>query len=90
MHADYVFEPGYNLESIEEHAMFMWEKKHLRAIPKARVDESGREIIEVGAHRQGIVEELEKAHIYIEQLHDRNQELERRMIKLETMLNAMQ
>jgi len=26
------------------------------------VDRSGREIVEVGTHRRGIVEELEKAH----------------------------
>ncbi|MGA1826467.1 MAG: hypothetical protein ACMUIP_17570 [bacterium] len=49
----------------------MWENKHLKAIPKATADQNGQEIIEVGAHRKGIVEELEKAHIYIEQLHKR-------------------
>ncbi len=32
------------------------------------VDGNGREIVEVGAHRKGIVEELEKAHIYIDQV----------------------
>lgn len=43
----------------------MWKNKHLKAIPKAKVDEEGREIVEVGAHRKGIMEEREKAHIYI-------------------------
>ncbi|UCG58671.1 MAG: hypothetical protein JSU70_03990 [Phycisphaerales bacterium] len=76
LHADYVFEPGYELESIEEHSEFMWTNKHLKAIPKAATDESGRQKIEVGAHRKGIVEELEKAHIYIEQLHERIKTLE--------------
>ncbi|MBT3878859.1 MAG: hypothetical protein HON76_09455 [Candidatus Scalindua sp.] len=28
----------------------------------------GMEVVEVGAHRKGIVEELEKVHIYISQL----------------------
>ncbi|MDI6794767.1 MAG: hypothetical protein QME81_18190 [bacterium] len=65
MHADYVFEPDYELETIEEHAAYMWKNKHLKAIPNAKLDEDGREIIEVGIHRRGIVEELEKAHIYI-------------------------
>jgi len=69
LHADYVFEPDYELESIEEHKTFMWKNKHLKAIPKARTDEQGREIVEMGAQRKGIVEELEKAHIYIAQLH---------------------
>jgi hypothetical protein len=68
LHADYVFEPGYKLESIEQHSEYMWQDKHLPAIPKAKVGDDGQEIIEVGAHQRGIVEELEKAHIYIEQL----------------------
>lgn len=68
LHADYVFEPDYQLESIEEHSDFMWNNKHLKAIPKAKMDENGREIVEVGSHRRGIVEELEKAHIYLHTL----------------------
>ncbi len=75
LHADYVFEPGYNLESIEDHAKTMWAKKHLPAIPAAQRDENGREIVEVGAHQRGIVEELEKAHIYIEKLNQQNKAL---------------
>jgi len=86
LHADYVFEPDYQLESIEEHSEFMWQNKHLAAIPKAKTDETGREIVEVGAHRKGIVEELEKAHIYIEQLHKQNKALEARLVKLESMV----
>lgn len=76
IHADYVFEPNYKLETIEEHATFMWKHRHLKAIPRAIVDENGNEIVEVGSHRKGIVEELEKAHIYIEQLHERIKNLE--------------
>ena len=83
LHADYVFGPSYELESIEEHSEFMWRQKHLKAIPKVKVDENGREIIEVGAHREGVVEELEKAHIYIEQLHQRIKALEEKLAKLE-------
>lgn len=75
IHADYVFEDGYHLESIEEHAAYMWTNKHLKAVPKAEKDEAGMEIVEVGSHRKGIVEELEKAHIYIEQLYREIQEL---------------
>jgi len=69
LHADYVFEPTYELESIEEHALFMWDNKHLPAVPQANTDAQGRELIEVGSHRRGMLEELEKAHIYIEELH---------------------
>jgi hypothetical protein len=86
LHADYVFDNDYKLESIAEHSNFMWENKHLKAIPKAEVDEDGQEIVEVGAHQKGIVEELEKAHIYIEQLNTKNKELEDRIAKLEALL----
>ena len=86
LHADYVFDRGYKLESIDEHSEFMWQNKHLPAIPKAKVDKAGKQIVEVGAHRRGIVEELEKAHIYIEYLHKQNKALETRLVKLEAIV----
>jgi len=88
LHADYVFEPGYRLETIDEHSRFMWKSKHLKAIPKGKIDADGQEIVEVGAHRKGIVEELEKAHIYIEQLHKRITILEEKLAKLEAGMNT--
>ena len=93
LHADYVFEPDYKLESIDEHSEYMWRQKHLPAIPKAQVDDNGQEIVEVGSHRKGIVEELEKAHIYIEQINEKLKEkgaqvdeLTERMARLEAAL----
>ena len=83
LHADYVFESDYELESIEEHEEFMWKNKHLKAIPKARTDEDGQEIVEIGSHRKGIVEELEKAHIYIAELSKHIKALEKRLVQLE-------
>ena len=68
LHADYVFDSEYELESIEEHSTFMWSEGHLPGVPRATKDADGREIVEVGSHRRGILEELEKAHIYIERL----------------------
>ena len=84
MHADYVFEPTYKMESIEEHARYMWTNKHLSAVPGVRRDENGQEIIEVGSHQRGILEELEKAHVYIEQLNDKINALEAKIKALET------
>lgn len=78
-HADYVFEPVYELENIEEHAKYMWQNKHLKAVPRAKKDESGQEILEIGAHRRGILEELEKVHVYIQQLNERIKALEARL-----------
>lgn len=69
LHADYVFNESYQLPTIGEHAAKMWAQGHLPAVPARQVDESGQEILEIGAHRRGILEELEVAHIYIEQLH---------------------
>jgi hypothetical protein len=86
LHADYVFEPDYSLESIEEHAEYMWQNKHLKAIPAAKKDKTGQEVVEIGSHRKGIVEELEKAHIYIEQLNKKNESLEARLATVEALL----
>ncbi|MBI2844080.1 MAG: hypothetical protein HYX78_11830 [Armatimonadetes bacterium] len=76
LHADYVFEPDYKLESIEEHSEKMWKQKHLPSVSPRRVDENGLEIVDVGSHQRGILEELEKAHIYIERLNAKIKELE--------------
>jgi hypothetical protein len=65
---DYVFAEGYNLESIEDHAEFMWKHKHLPALPGAAANENGVDIV---GHQYGTLEELEKAHIYISQLDER-------------------
>lgn len=83
LHADYVFESEYKLESIEQHAKFMWKNKYLKAIPKMLLDENGNEIVEIGSHQKGILEELEKGHIYIEQLLNRIKSLEERLAQLE-------
>jgi len=83
LHADYVFEPDYELESIEEHAEYMWQNKHLKAIPKTQIDESGQQMLEIGAHRRGILEELEKAHVYIHGLNERIKVLEAKIGALE-------
>jgi hypothetical protein len=83
LYADYVFETDYKLESIDEHSQFMWQNGHLKAIPKVQFDGNGREIVEVGANQRGIIEELEKAHIYIEQLNKRIKVLEEKLATLE-------
>ena len=66
------------------------ENKHLKAIAKATVDADGQEIVEVGAHRKGIVEELEKAYIYIEQLHKQNKNLEMLVGQLMECIEALE
>jgi len=83
IHADYVFTPSYKLETIEEHAKYMWENKHLKAVAKAEKDENGLDIVEVGAHQRGMLEELEKAHIFIDQLNEKVKSLEAKLTAIE-------
>lgn len=68
LHADYVFEPGFKLDSITAHAKYMWKHKHLPAIAGVQRDAQGREMVNLGAQQRGIVQELETAHIYIAEL----------------------
>ncbi len=77
--ADYVFSPDYKLESIEEHAEFMWKKRHLPAVPRSEKSQNGGNMIEIGGQINGVLEELEKAHIYIEQLNERIKALEAKL-----------
>ena len=76
---DYVFEKDFDLESIEEHAEFMWENKHLKAVPGNKEIEENNNQVNLLGHNYGILEELEKAHIYIEQLNDRIKALEEKL-----------
>jgi len=99
---DYVFRPGFEIESIEEHAESMWSESHLPALSPAA--EGGD--FEVAKTTMGMLEELEKAHIYIEQLNDRisqtavekdaeiaelkqvNEELTSRLDRIEASINS--
>ena len=83
IHADEVFSEGYAVQSIAEHAKYMWSEKHLPAVPPSKKDENGMDIVEYGSHLRGILEELEKAHVYIEQLLQRIDRLEARIESLE-------
>jgi len=66
---DYVFDPAFKLASIEENAAYMWKNRHLPAVGPAKTTSDGRTEVNVFAQSKGMLEELEKAHIYIEQLH---------------------
>ena len=71
---DRVFSPDYDLPSIEEHAAEMWANNHLPAVGPTPEDANAP--FNVTAKTAGILNELEKAHIYIEQLHQRLSEKE--------------
>lgn len=66
---DYVFDSTYQLASIEEQAEYMWKNRHLPAVGAARTTPDGAALVDVFAQSNGMLEEIEKAHIYIEKLH---------------------
>lgn len=73
---DAVFDPAvYTVPSIEEHAALMWEKKHLPAVGPTGPDMP----INMTVKMLRMLNELEHAHIYIEQLHERLEVLEEKV-----------
>jgi hypothetical protein len=83
IHPDYVFEPTYKLATIEDQAAYMFGEKHLPAVGAGTYDEHGRSVLDIGKKTMGILEELEKAHLYIVQLNDRLKKIEQSNAKLE-------
>lgn len=76
---DRVFSSGYELKSIEEHAARMWAEGNLPAVgPTA---EEGP--FNLSAKTLGMLNELEMAHIYIEQLNNKIQQKEARLSELQ-------
>lgn len=82
---DAVFQPDWPLESIEEHATTMWDRGHLPAVGPTS---EGEVAIDVFQKMTGMLQELEKAHIYIEQLHGEVQELEVENARIRTDLEG--
>ena len=62
----------YEVESIEDHAEYMWKNHHLYGVGPTRAGEP----LDVTQKLTGMLHALEKAHIYIEQLHERLEALE--------------
>lgn len=79
----------YPLESIEEHATYMWENAHLWGVGPTPEGEP----INLTRKTTGLLHELEKAHIYIEQLNNslkaseaENAGLRERLTRVENVL----
>ncbi|MDF1773375.1 MAG: hypothetical protein P1U91_15585 [Pseudophaeobacter sp. bin_em_oilr2.035] len=70
---DLVFDPEvYTVASIEDHAASMWGNQHLPAVGPTRPNEP----VHITSKLLGMLNELEHAHIYIEQLNTRVKDLE--------------
>jgi len=83
---DSVLTPGRALPSIEEHAAQMWELGYLPAVGPI----SSGEPINLTDTTGNILNELEKAHIYIEQLHDALEDKDARLASLEGTVARLQ
>ena len=79
---DLVFQPGYDLETIEEHAEQMWRNSYLPAVGPT-VENAP---VNLSERTGSILNELEKAHIYIEQLHNR---LSKKETELSSVLDRL-
>jgi flagellar capping protein FliD len=81
---DRVFSSGYELESIEQHARSMWTRGHLPAVGPMAENQPFNLTETTG----GMLNELEKAHLYIEQLHTRIRDLEQSLEDKDQQLAA--
>jgi hypothetical protein len=82
---DAVFDPAYALPSIEEHAEAMWEKKHLPNVGPTLPHQP----VNLSEQYGRVLNELETAHIYIEQLHRRIEGQDAGIAQLRTELDLL-
>jgi hypothetical protein len=83
---DLLFDPETEIESIDEHATQMWANSYLPAVGPT-VENAPMNLTEKTG---GMLNELEKAHIYIEQLYIRNLSLEQRANESEQRADEME
>lgn len=83
---DRVFSDDYGLESITEHAQQMWTNSYLPAVGPTLEDQPFNLTEKTG----GMLNELEKAHIYIEQLHRRLEAKEQTISDVLTRLEKLE
>jgi len=75
---DAVFAPDYELPSIDEHRDFMMENRYLMHVGPTAEEGPMNLSTKVG----GMLSELEYAHLYIADLHDRQEAMEQRLAEL--------
>lgn len=76
---DAVFDEDYALPTMEEQAEAMFAARHLPTVGPTSRDEP----INLTEHMGNVLNELEKAHIFIAQLNERNKALEARLERIE-------
>jgi len=81
---DYVFDEDYSLLPLAEQGRYMLENKHLPAVGRGNDD-----FVDLVSHQYGMLEELEKAHLYIQQLHETIRGLEEQSEAKDAALNEV-
>ena len=82
---DAVFDANYDLPSIQDHAKQMFADKHLPAIGPTKPHAP----VNLSEQYGNLLNELEKAHIYIAKLDTDKQSLQQETAELRTEINAM-
>jgi len=90
LHSSKSLKAGNKIESIEEHAEDMFLTGKLKAMPNIQKDKNGQNIIEYGAQLRGIIEELEKAHIFIHQLNETIKKQQKTITELSEKMYTIQ
>ena len=81
---DGVFDPEVFVpESIEAHSEYMWQNQHLKGVGPTPADAP----VNLTQKTLGMLHELEKAHIYIEQLNSKIKDMEVKLTELEARSN---
>ncbi|MGA7614684.1 MAG: hypothetical protein WBX15_05820 [Thermoanaerobaculia bacterium] len=83
---DKVFQSNFPLESIADHASFMWKNSYL---PGVGPTPEGKGHFNVFQKTTGMLQELEKAHIYIAQLYEEKEKLETNQNELRDEVNQL-
>lgn len=82
---DYVFDPDYDLCSLEDLEMFIESNRHLPGVPSAaEVTEVGQAL---GANQQVLLEKVEELTLYMIQLNKELEAAKTRIAELEEELN---
>ncbi len=82
---DLVFAPETEIESIDEHASQMWSNRYLPSVGPTIENMP----LNLSEKTGGMLNELEKAHIYIEQLHKRLERLEEEQAELKLIVKGL-
>jgi hypothetical protein len=86
---DFVFNDSFQLESIEEHGDYMFRNKHLPALSSNYNYDNYINIYNHEQRREDILQELEKAHIYIYNLNEKVKQNTEKIKELEDYISNM-